>query len=756
MRRQAATALVALSFTTLATFPLRAQQPPAATAARTTLPPVLDGRLTDSVWTRAEALSGLVQMEPFEGRPASERTEVRFLYDDAALYVGAWLYDTGELVVGRTLRDAPVNDSDAFVLILDTFRDRQNGVVFGTTPAGIEYDGQVVNEGQGSGGLQGRMQAGSGAGFNLNWDANWDVVTSRDTAGWYVEMRIPFSTLRYDAAGGQVWGMNFERRIRRKSEQSVWAPLPRQFDLNRVSLAGTLALETPVRRVMSVTPYVLTDAFKDYHAAAPDAELRARVGGDAKVGIGGNLILDLTVNTDFAQAEVDEQQVNLTRFSLFFPEKRAFFLENAGVFAVGSSRNAELFFSRRIGLAAGQEVPIRAGGRITGRIAGLQVGLLNIQTAGLDVDDAVTGEMRVLAAPNNFGVVRVYRESANRSRIGAIATSRINTDDPDDRNLTLGVDGRLGIGQDFTFDGWAGVTSTALEDGAAADTRSGFADGEYAFAGAGRYVTGDWQISAEYRQIGDHFNPEVGFLNRRGYRHGNARILRHLRTPNIPWFREFRPHVSWSQFWNLDGFMQSYLVHVDNHFAFQNGAFFQLPGLNFTGEGLERPFEIRKGIVIPAGTYHNIDWEFRANTNRGAPLSFSTGWEFGGFYSGMRFGPNASVSYRSGDRFAAALQGNWFDVRLDEGNFTTAVFRFTASYSFSPRVFLQSSIQYNDDVEDLSSNVRLTFLERGGSGLFIVYNDAAHLGALDRTGIAAGPRQRQFVIKYSRLFELSR
>jgi hypothetical protein len=467
------------------------------------------------------------------------------------------------------------------------------------------------------------------------------------------------------------------------------------------------------------------------------------------------MILDLTINTDFAQAEVDDQQVNLTRFSLFFPEKRPFFLENAGLFAVGSSRSAELFFSRRIGLARGQEVPIRAGARLTGRLRGFQVGALTLQTAGLAEANEETGLDRVVSVPTNFGVLRVFRETGNRTRFGGILASRISTDSPADRNLTLGFDGRLGIGRDLTLDAWAGLTMTALPAGTV-DTRTGFANGEYGFNGAGRYVTRDWQVSAEYRRIGDHFNPEVGFLNRRGYHHANARIVRHVRTPAVSWFREFRPHVSWNQYWNLNGVMQSYLVHIDNHFAFENGSFFQLPGFNFTGEGLDRPFEIRPDIVIPAGTYHNADWEFRANTNRSARLSASGGWDLGGFYSGMRFGPTASVSYRAGGRLTASLQGSWFDVRLAEGDFTTAIARFNASYSFSPNIFLQSSIQYNDDVEDVRANLRLSVLQRGGSGLFIVVNDSEHLGALNRTGLAAGPRQRQVIVKYSRLFELSR
>lgn len=734
-----------------------AQQPPRAAAVRITSRPAIDGRLDDPAWANGVAAATFVQREPFEGSPPSERTQVRFAYDDEALYVAAWLYDraAASLVLGQTLRDASLSESDAFILVLDTYRDRQNGFVFGTTPAGIEYDGQVTNEGQGGGGaVQQRQQSGSAAGFNLNWDGAWQVATTRDAEGWYAEMRIPFSTLRYGKGGAQVWGLNMERRIRRNNEQSVWAPLPRQFDINRVSLAGSLELEAPLKRIVTVSPYVLTDGFKDYTVSSPEADYRARVGADAKVGLTQGMTLDLTVNTDFAQAEVDDQQVNLTRFSLFFPEKRGFFLENAGVFAVGASRSAELFFSRRIGLAAGREVPIQAGARLTGKVGNLQLGVLAIQTDALDEADAAGSTVR-LAPPNNFGVLRLYREYANRTRLGGILVSRVNTADPDDYNLTWGLDGRLGIGQDLTLDGWAGLTTTPVPAGTP-DDRTGFHHGEYAFSGSGQYSTRRWQVSAAYRQVGAGFNPEVGFVNRRAYRHVNARVSRNVRTDGVPWFREFRPHVSWNQFWSLDGFSESYLVHVDMHFAFANGAFFQLPGFNLTGEGLQEPFEIREGIVIPPGSYNNIDWEFRANTDRSAPLSLSAGWDLGGFYTGTRFGPTATLAWRYGDVFSASLRANYFDVRLDEGHFTTAVYGLNASWSFTPRLYLQANVQYNDDTRNLSTNARLGWLDNAGTGLFIVLNDTDHRGPFDRTGIAAGTLQRQMVVKYSRVFDLTR
>ena len=747
--------LLALSLAFIPFPGLEAQEAPSTGATAITRAPVIDGRLDDDAWGGAPILDGFTQREPAEGAPVSERTEVRLLQDDEALYIGAWLYDRDPdaVVFGQTLRDASLNDADAFVVILDTYLDRQNGFVFGTTPAGIEYDGQVSNEGRGGGGGGGRQQRGSGGGFNLNWDGSWEVRTTQDGQGWYAEMRIPFSTLRYGSGTEQTWGLNFERRIRRNNEQSVWAPIPRQFDLYRVSMAGTVSLSAPARRTFTVSPYVLGDAQKNYRVDSPETDFGSQVGGDVKIGLNQSLTLDLTVRTDFAQAEVDDQQVNLTRFSLFFPEKRAFFLENAGAFSVGSGRSAELFFSRRIGLQSGQEVPIQAGARLTGRVGEFQIGALNIQTDDLRLADPETGLVETISPANNFGVVRAFREFGNRTQLGGIFVSRLNTDDTDDYNLTYGIDGRLGIGQALTLDGWAGLTTTPVAAGEAGD---GFNDGEYGFAGNGRYVTRDWQVSAGYRQIGTDFNPEVGFLNRRAYRHFNTRILRHIRTEGVAWFREFRPHVSWNQFWTLDGFSESYVIHIDNHFQFENGAFFQLPGFNFTGEGLEEPFEIREGIVIPPGTYDNVDWEFRANTNRGAPLSLSGGWNLGGFFSGTRFGPNATIQYRYQDRFTASVSANYFDVRLDEGDFTTAVVRLNGSYSFTPRIYVQANLQYNDDTKDFGTNIRLGWLDTAGTGLFIVYNDQEHLGRFATTGTLRGPLTRQLVIKYSRLLDLTR
>ncbi|MCI0432036.1 MAG: carbohydrate binding family 9 domain-containing protein [Gemmatimonadetes bacterium] len=729
--------------------PARAQSAdglvPVATAVRASGPIVIDGVLDEAAWSAAVTIGEFVQLEPFEGRPPTERTEVRVLYDDEAVYVGAWLYDRdpGAIVLGETRRDADLRDTDAFRILLDTYLDRQNGFVFGTTPAGIEYDGQVTREGQGGFGGQVRQQRGSGGGFNVNWDGSWDVATSRDANGWYAEFRIPFRTLRYDRSGPQRWGLNVSRNLRRNNEESVWSPLPRQFDFYRVSLAGTIeGIEAPPQRAFTVTPYVLGSGRRDH--VADSTAFDGDIGMDAKIGLTPGLTLDVTVNTDFAQVEVDEEQVNLTRFSLFFPEKRPFFLENAGTFALGTAQEVEIFFSRRVGIESGLEVPILGGGRVTGKAGGFTLGLLDIQTNDLEVTNA-DGQRVRLAAPNNTGVVRVLREFANRSRLGVAAISRVNTDDVDDHNFTWVVDGRLGIGASLTVDGYAAFTN-----------RLGVHEGQHAASLSASWTSRDWSMGLAGREVGENFRPDVGFVPRTAYRFTSARILRNIRTPDVPWFRELRPHISYREFRDLDGFSETRLIHMDSHFEFANGAFFQLPALNFTREGLKEPFEIAAGIMIQPGTYDNFEWGFEYNSNRGAPVSIQGRVDIGGFYSGTRWGTGSTVNARLSETFIAALRMDYFDVDLDEGSFITRLYRLRAAYSFSPRTYLQALLQYNDQSNAFSSNVRFGWLNTAGTGLFIVYNDTENTGSFEETGFRRGPVDRTFVIKFTRQFDFGR
>lgn len=694
--------------------------------------PTIDGRPTESVWQSAPLLGGFVQREPFEGQPATERTEVRFLYDDDFLYAAAWLYDreASAIVEGEVRRDVDVSEMDGIILVLDTFRDRQNAFLFGTSAGGIEYDAQVTREGEGGfSGNTTRQQAGAGGGLNLNWDGKWEVRTSRDSAGWYAEFRIPFATLRYAKAGPQEWGLNIVRFIRRRNEESVWSPLPRQFTHLRISMAGTLqGVSPPVQRPLQVTPYVLSATSRQFTSGAA-THSTGEFGGDLKFGVTSSLALDLTYNTDFAQVEVDEQQVNLTRFNLFFPEKRPFFLENAGIFAVGTPQTVDLFFSRRVGISDnGTPVPIVGGGRLTGRAGGMQLGLLNIQTDGVGA-----------IAPVNNSVGRVLKELPNRSRIGLFASHRRDTEGTPDGNTTLAVDGRLGVGTAWTFDGYAAQTTT---DGALGTG--------YAYAASGAYLTRTWEGGLTYREVGEGFNPAMGFMERGANRFVSARVLYHIRTPGVRWFREFRPHITYRENFDLDWFTQTRFLHFDSHFEFANGSFFQLPAFNITREGLRAPFTIAPGVTIPAGSYTNAEWGFAYNSNLSAPVSVQGRIDLGGFYSGRRAGAQGTVNLRRGETFTAQLRYNYYDVTLPEGSFYTSVTGMRLSYAFTPRIYLQSLLQRNSRTGQFSSNVRLGWLGDAGTGLFVVVNDTEQMRP------DWSPQDRAVMLKFTRQFELNR
>jgi hypothetical protein len=714
------------------------RQAPTTRATRTTTAPTIDGRLDDPAWAQAPVISGFIQNEPNDGRSVTERTEVRMLFDDQAIYIGAWLFDSdpSAIVAGESRRDVDLTQLDAFLMVVDTYQDRQNAFVFGTSPMGVEYDGQVTREGEGGSGQNvnitaTRQQRGAGAGLNVNWDGNWTVAATRDGAGWYAEFRIPFSTLRYPKGGAQSWGLNFSRNIRRKNEQAFWAPVPRQYTLLRVSLAGTVeGLDAPAQRVVSFTPYALGSTRRDF--SVPKTTTEADVGGDFKYGVTQSLTLDLTYNTDFAQVEVDDQQVNLTRFSVFFPEKRTFFLENAGTFAVGTPETAELFFSRRIGIGPnGRTVPLLGGARLSGKSGGTTLGFLNIQAQARDDID-----------PQNYGVVRVMRELPNRSRIGGVVVSRFNTDSTGDRNLTYGLDGRLGLGDRILVDGYAALTDTP-----------GLKGNQYAWSLGASYTDRNWEGGVAVRDLAENFNPEVGFLVRDSYYFLTARVLRHVRTPSISWLRELRPHVTFWEYRDRDWFVENRLVHIDSHVEFANGAFFQLPGINFTTDGLQQPFEIADGVIIPAGTYHNWYWGFAYNTDLSAPLSVQGRLDIGGLYSGSRVAAYGTVNGRWGP-MVGSVRYSWNDVKLPEGDFVRKLVGLKLAYSFTPRIYLQGLAQYSNESRSFQGNLRLGWLTAAGTGLYVVYNDA-ELDGDGTDGEAPGwrPQERALIIKFTKLFD---
>ena len=747
---------------------------PVALAQRVPLAPLVDGDvLADAAYADARMATGFVQNRPFQGQPASERTEVRIVYTEDTLYFGIVCYteDPSTIIVADSRRDSDLTETDSFRIILDTYHDGLNGFVFGTNPAGVEYDGQLTNEGQGSGRFGGggsgrpsnsRQQRGSGGGLNVNWDGAWQVATNITDIGWTAEIAIPFRTLRYPAADVQTWGMNFQRNIRFNNEQAYWSPLPRQFSLNRLSLAGELqGLRVPAQRNLQLMPYVLGDAA--YRTAEARTVGNGDWGADLKYSITPSLTLDATYQTDFAQVEVDDEQINLDRFTLFFPEKRPFFLENAGLFSVGQSGAVDVFFSRRIGLGEqGEQIPIIGGGRLSGQVGNnTNVGFLNMQTAAVGVTGMQTAAADATRMPQqNFTVGRIRQNLANRSNIGVMFVNRQAVGSfvgDNDTNRSYAVDGRWGIGQGGTISGFAANTQTPANALAGLRERWGLADagdGAHAYGLSAQHQSEAVRLSLGYSEVAPNFNPEVGFLARRSYRRANASVFTTLRPDDFWGVHEFRPHVSHYTIFDFQtGLHETQFTHIDNHIEWRNGYEIHT-GVNVHREGVFKPFDIFPGVTVPPGRYDHSEAQIAGNTNLGAPVSGNFNAIVGGLFGGHRVTVTPSIAARMGETFNALFEWSYNDLDLPLGHFTTNLIRLRTSYSFTTRMFFQALVQYNDRANLWSSNLRFGLLSDANTGLFVVYNDIQPLGLERRDFVVASGRS--LTIKYSYLFDILR
>jgi hypothetical protein len=699
---------------------------PFSSASRITDAPSIDGALDERVWQAASPLTGFVQAEPFEGSPASENTEVKVLYDDVAIYVGVVLHDRDPslIVTTDTRRDANLGEMDSFQMIFDTFRDQQNGFVFGTNAAGAQFDAQVRDQGEEA----------------TSWDGSWDVRTSTNDTNWVAEFRIPLRTLRYGPAP-QTWGVNFFRNIQRTRERAYWSALPREHSLGRLSSAGELrGLELQTPRNFKFLPYAVGAANRDFTPGAR-TERDYDIGFDAKFGITPGSNLDVTYNTDFAQVEVDTQQINLTRFNLRFPEKRPFFLENSGLFTIGKGDELDLFFSRRIGLDEnGLLVPIDAGARFTGKVNGVNVGVLNMQT---DPSTRLrAGEVGVNPG-NNFSVLRVSRELRNRSGVGAMFVNRSATGDlaqSGDWNRTYGLDARLGVGEHFTMAGFGARTETP-----------GLTGRDFAYNVDSEYDDGKHRVGFEYGRTGESFNPEVGFLEKEGgYRRMFVRYHETMRQQKIrDWgFREWQPHVQYTRYDYLDGGLNTAELHLDNHWDWENGYRIDT-ALQGTWEGFREPFEIYPGVIVPVGEHGGLRFRMNSNTDTRKWAFARLRWDVGTFLTGEQNSPNLQVVVRSGGRVTVDTNWTYRSILLPQGAFHTNLGNMRVTYNFTPSVFVQSLLQYNDRTDRWSTNLRFHVLETAGTGLFVVYNNTESLEGL-------GPINRAFIVKYVRQFDLLR
>jgi hypothetical protein len=673
----------------------------------------LDGNLDEPAWLDAPLAKGFIQSDPREGEPATYDTEVRVLYDDHALYIGAFAKDDepGSIIIKDLKKDFDTENNDGFTVILDTFRDERNGYIFSTNPAGAKFDSQVSNEGREN---------------NTNWDGIWEVRTRVAEQGWYAEIKIPFRTVKFRSDDPQSWGVNFRRKLRRLNEDSFWSPVPRIYDIERVSLAGSVDGMQGLRpgKNIRVKPYALASANTVPGSTVDDYDF----GLDVKYGVTSGLTWDFTVNTDFSQVEADEQQINLSRFNLFFPEKRDFFLENSGIFQFGVSdrtgggagggrQNAAadmlLFHSRRIGLSEnGDAIPILGGTRLTGRQGRYSIGVLNIQQREYE-----NQQIAVVTPATNFTALRLRRDILANSDIGAVLLNK--EENGPGYNRVAGVDANFRFGF-LAVNGYVAKTFSPqfVEPGSGGDT---------ALRGSVNYQSRVWQFRAHFNGIGERFNDEMGFVPRQGV---NNTLLYTGYTWRPAWFqkvglRETRPH------WQMDmyqrhnsGGLESRYQDFHWPFTFNNGAFVEL-GVNPNVEQIRAPFTINssRGVQVVPGRYEFNENFILWRGNSAARFSFEARYSNGEFYDGYRRGYTFGPTFRPSARFNAAVNLQVNDIELSGGAFVSKLVTSRINYNFNTQMFVNALLQYNTDSRQWSSNLRFNIIHRPLSDFFLVYNE---------------------------------
>ena len=714
----------------------------------------VDGRLDEPVYDAVAPVSDFIQQLPDEGAPATERTDAWVMFDDENFYVAGRCWDSappGEWVATEMRRDAfNMLNNDLFGFLIDTFYDRRNALLFYANPLGGFVDQALTNEGN----------------PNRDWNPVWDVKTDRFDGGWTIEMVVPFKSLRYRPTRDQVWGIQLRRTVMRKNEWAYLTLIPisaagfgGRGGVFRVSAAGTLVgLEAPpAGNNLEIKPYAiggLTSVPADVAGlnAGPGSRVEGdgKLGVDLKYGVTQNLTADFTVNTDFAQVEVDEQQVNLTRFSLFFPEKREFFLEGRGIFdfARGSFRTARslrrgsvlgggdaptLFYSRKIGLQGGQAVPILGGGRLTGKVGAFDVGALNIQTG----DETVSS-----AKDTNFTVLRVKRDLLRRSSIGGLVTNRSVSLAGDGSNQTYGVDATFSFFESVNLLGYYAKTRTTGVAGRDASYQARF---DY---GADRYG-----LEVDHLLVEDNFRPELGFLRRRNFRRTSASGRFSPRPRSIESVRQFVLEASHDYFLTADtGLLETRQNQVAFQTELENSDQFGVR-LSDSYELLQMPFSpLGSDVTIPVGGYGFADARLTYALGPQRLLNGRVELATGGYFDGDI--TSLDLSRGRVDLFPQlavepSVSFNWID--LPGGSFRTDLVRARVNYTFSPRMFFSGLLQYNSANRTLGTNLRLRWEYSPGSELFVVYTEEQDTDPL-RPDRYDGLRDRGFVIKLTRLF----
>ena len=689
--------------------------------------PRIDGHLDEAIWARAPVQGHFVQREPSFGAPASEPTEFRVLYDDKNLYFGVWVWDhEPEGILGSEMkRDSGLRKGDQIKIAIDTFHDHRNAYIFFTNPLGAYKDAQSVENGRT---------------INYDWNAVWEMHTAVDARGWYIEARIPLSQLRFTGSlPDAVWGLNVCRILMRKNEESYWVPFPREWGAGgfaRVASAGVMTglQDLTSRRRLEFLPYALPRANQDFGAPGSGGRTNATAlegGFDFKVGLTDELTADLTYNTDFAQVEADQEVVNTTRFSLFFPERRVFFTESAGIFDYGRSGSSPggdaaasdpgvlpLFYSRRIGLVDGQEVPLVGGGKVAGRLGNYSVGLLNITTEAKDV---VVAGQRQRVEGSNYTAFRVKRNVLSKSSIGAIVLNREGGLSA--YNRSLGLDAGFLFGQNVTLTGLFAKTESPGLDG-----------NDTAAVGDFIWKSDRFNYGLQYADIGKNFNAEMGFIVRTDVRSTKAKAGWTPR-PNLKRVRQFVLNGLLEDYRGHDGVLQSRTTTGEVSLLAQDTSNIRV-AVTRDFDTLFQPFAVA-GTRVPVGEYSwtNLEASYRSNQSR--RVSGSATMEAGEYYNGGRQTARVSLNFLVGRTLL--FEPNFTRNRVTlpgRAAFSSNVVNVRVSQSFSPALFLKGFAQYNDERKAASVNLLLWYIYRPGSDFYVVYNQGWD------TDIPNGPQTR--------------
>jgi hypothetical protein len=650
----------------------------------------VDGKLDERAWQKAKPIGRLNQVVPNEGESPTEETDVRVLYDADNIYFGIICYDRdpSAIVSTQLTRDAGLDVDDNIAIALDTFFDQRNGFLFQVNPSGARTDAQVSNNTDH---------------LSYEWDGIWNAASRITDRGWEAEIAIPFKTLRFKP-GQATWGLNIERQIKRHNETDRWAGAKRSSWVSNFAEAGKLENMPDVRqgKGLDIRPYGLVKN--------SEGDWKAEGGIDISQNLTPNLNASLTVNTDFAETEADTRIVNLTRFSTFYPEKRPFFLEGAGVFELAgtpltsSSPDVIPFFSRRIGLYRGQEVPVIAGGKITGRVANYNIGFLDVET---DESDALNlNRQNLLAA-------RVSRNFWRQSFAGAIVTR--GNPSGEGGNSLIGADAHLATSKfrdskNLTLDMFLFRTD---------DEKSDTTD----YAGGFRvdYPNDLWDTSFSFKQIGNNFQPALGYVRRRGVRLFDGGLSFNPRPERAGvrvYTIEFRPEI----FTDLDNVVQNWLLEFTPvRIEFDSG-----DSINFTYapefERLPEPFEISQGINISAGEYTWNRYSLSASTASKRPWVLDTEYGWGEFYNGTRRQISMGLKLKPSKNIYIAPSVERHDINLKQGNFITQLFSLRADYNFSPNISWSNLVQYDNESRILGLQSRFRWILRPGNDIFLVLN----------------------------------